>query len=97
MFFSFQKGSESMPVPWCTDFLTHIMQITPHAWSASTLDAMPTFMAEWYRGHQINDAYRDIRARVDEDYKKLTNSASLANEQEIVKHFSQPNNTTCFW
>ncbi|CAF3795917.1 unnamed protein product [Adineta steineri] len=89
-------GSESMPAPWCTDFLTHVMQLTPHGWSASTLDAMPTFMAEWYRAHQINDAYRDIRARVDEDYKKLTNSASLANEQEIVKHFSQPNNTTCF-
>ncbi|CAF0830899.1 unnamed protein product [Rotaria sordida] len=88
-------GSESMPVPWCTDFLTHIMQITPHGWSASTLETMPTFMAEWYRAHPINDIYRDIRARVDDDYKKLTNSASLANEQEIVKHFSQPTNTTC--
>jgi hypothetical protein len=33
---------------------------------------MPTFMADWYRAHPINDAYRDIRARVDDDYKKLT-------------------------
>jgi hypothetical protein len=48
------------------------LQLTPHGWSASTLDSMPTFMAEWYRAHQINDAYRDIRARVDDDYKKLT-------------------------
>jgi hypothetical protein len=71
LYFFFQ-GSESMPVPWCTDFLAHILQITPHGWSASTLDSMPTFMAEWYRAHQINDAYRDIRARVDDDYKKLT-------------------------
>lgn len=68
----FLLGSESMPVQWCTEFLAHIMQVTPHAWSASTLEAMPGFMAEWYRAHQINDAYRDIRARVDEDYKKLT-------------------------
>ena len=37
---------------------------------------MPAFMSEWYRAHPINDLYRDIRARVDEDYKKLT-SASL--------------------
>ncbi len=70
--FIFFKGSESMPVPWCTDFLTHINGITPHGWSASTLEAMPTFMAEWYRAHQVNDAYRDIRTRVDDDYKKLT-------------------------
>jgi hypothetical protein len=68
----FFQGSESITVPWCTDFLAYIMQITPHAWSASTLEAMPTFMAEWYRAHQIGDAYRDIRARVDDDYKKLT-------------------------
>ncbi|CAF2042555.1 unnamed protein product [Rotaria magnacalcarata] len=88
-------GSESMPVPWCTEFLSYIMQLTQHAWSASTLETMPTFMADWYRAHPINDVYRDIRARVDDDYKKLTNSASLANEQEIVKHFSQSNNTTC--
>jgi mediator of RNA polymerase II transcription subunit 23 len=66
------SGSESMPVPWCTEFLSNILQITPHAWSASTLEAMPTFMSEWYRAHTINDAYRDIRARVDEDFKKLT-------------------------
>jgi hypothetical protein len=76
-FSSFFQGSESMPVPWCTDFLTHIGQITPHAWSASTLEAMPTFMAEWYRAHPINDAYRDIRARVDDDYKKLTSNFSF--------------------
>jgi hypothetical protein len=36
------------------------------------LETMPTFMADWYRAHPINDAYRDIRARVDDDYKKLT-------------------------
>lgn len=66
-----------MPVPWCTDFLGHIMQITPHGWSASTLETMPKFMAEWYRPHTINDAYRDIRARVDEDYKKLTSKNNI--------------------
>jgi hypothetical protein len=76
IFFIF-KGSESMPVPWCTDFLAHIHQITPHGWSASTLDAMPTFMAEWYRAHTVNDIYRDIRARVDDDYKKLTSGFDI--------------------
>lgn len=64
-----------MPVPWCTDFLNHIMQITPHGWSGSTLESMPAFMTDWYRTHQINDAYRDIRARVDDDYKKLTSKS----------------------
>ena len=113
------KGSESVPVPWCTDFLSHIMQATPHAWSTLTLESMPPFMNEWYRAHSTTDIYRDIRTRVDDDYKKLTSrimifflyvaylsfvvfsshvdSASLANEQEIVKHFSQPSNTTCLW
>lgn len=71
------KGSESMPVPWCTDFLNYIMQLTQHAWSASTLETMPTFMAEWYRAHAINDIYRDIRARVDDDYKKLASKIGL--------------------
>jgi hypothetical protein len=61
-----------MPISWCTDFLSQIQKITPHAWSASTLESMPTFMAEWYRANPISDAYRDIRARVDDDYKKLT-------------------------
>lgn len=73
----FLLGSESIPVTWCTDFLTNIMQITPHGWSASTLETMPTFMADWYRAHQTSDAYRDIRARVDDDYKKLTSEISF--------------------
>ena len=63
-----------MPVSWCTEFLNTIMQITQHTWSASTLESMPAFMSEWYRAHPINDLYRDIRARVDEDYKKLTSA-----------------------
>lgn len=71
-------GSESMPAAWCTEFLTHIMQITPHSWSASTLETMPAFMADWYRAHPANDAYRDIRARVDDDYKKLTSEIVLS-------------------
>lgn len=72
----FSLGSESMPVSWCTEFLSTIMQVTQHSWSASTFDAMPAFMSEWYRAHQVGDAYRDIRTRVDEDYKKLTSNAS---------------------
>ena len=39
---------------------------------------MPAFMSEWYRAHPISDLYRDIRARVDEDYKKLTSALSHA-------------------
>ena len=66
-----------MPVSWCTEFLSTIMQVTQHSWSASTLDAMPTFMSEWYRAHPVGDSYRDIRTRVDEDYKKLTSNILL--------------------
>lgn len=61
-----------MPIPWCTEFLNTIMQITPHSWSASTLDAMPSCISDWYRTHPTADTYREIRTRVDEDYKKLT-------------------------
>jgi hypothetical protein len=68
------SGSESNPQSWCGEFLNTVMQNTQHSWSSWTLDAMPSFMAEWYRKQSIPDAYRDVRTRVDEDYKKLTST-----------------------
>ncbi|CAG9138091.1 unnamed protein product [Plutella xylostella] len=70
------------------ELLTTIMTNTPHMWNQHTLQCFPPVLVEFF---QQNPAPKEnkqaLKKSVEEEYRKWT---SMANDNDIVTHFSVP-------
>ena len=87
-------GSESFSTNWCKDILASIMQSTPHAWPSYTSACFPSSLNEYFHQNPIPATDKAAQKRnVESEYKKWR---SMANENDIIAHFSMQGTPTLF-
>ena len=87
-------GSESFSSNWCKDILLSIMTSTPHSWPSHTSSCFPSSLNEFFHQNPIPGEDKNILKRnVESEYKKWR---SMANENDIIAHFSMQGTPTLF-
>lgn len=79
---------------WCKDFLSNIMQHTPHSWPVQTLACFPPALNEYFtqNNHPAENKHQ-LKKSVEEEYRNWT---SMSNENDIIAHFIRPNTNPLF-
>ena len=87
--------SETLSADWCKELLSNISQITPIAWSSSTLQCFPPVIRDFYaKVPPLKDHKAPLKQKVEEEYRKWI---SMSNENELVSYFSQHSNPPFFF
>ncbi|KAH8305992.1 hypothetical protein KR018_009354 [Drosophila ironensis] len=86
-------GGEEMQ-GWCKDFLSNIMQHTPHSWPMQSLACFPPALNEYFtQNNQPAENKQQLKKLVEEEYRTWT---SMTNENDIIAHFLRPTTNPLF-
>lgn len=87
-------GSESFSATWSKDILVSIMQSTPHSWPSHTSSCFPNSLNEFFHQNPIPTSDKaNLKRNVESEFKKWR---SMANENDIIAHFSMQGTPTLF-
>jgi len=79
---------------WCKDFLSNIMQHTPHSWPMQSLACFPSALNEYFtQNNQPPENKQQLKKAVEEEYRTWT---SMTNENDIIAHFLRPTTNPLF-
>lgn len=79
---------------WCKDFLSNIIQHTPHSWPMHSLACFPPALNEYFtQNNQPPENKQQLKKAVEEEYRTWT---SMTNENDIIAHFLRPTTNPLF-
>lgn len=88
------NGPESFAATWFREILNQIMQNTPHSWPDNTLVCFPQNLRDYFQQNIIQrEDKQALKRNVDTEYRKWK---SMANEDDIIAHFSMQGTAPLF-